>query len=760
MLSYSTSQLFDLNAIVKASEAIQSEMNIENLPRAALEIILEAASAQKGCLILEKNQQLFVEAIKNQEDSNKIINKSIPVTDCIDIPQDIINHAIIFQESIVVQNAADSIYNHDIYIERHKCKSILCIPINFQNNFIGIIYLENTVKTNAFTSLKLETIRILVSQIAIAVKNARLFASEQQKSRILKLRTEIDSTLARSSDLQQMLQKCTEIISFHLDMAFARIWIHHPQQKVLKLQASAGMYTHIDGSHSCIPVGKYKIGLIAKENKPHITNSVQTDERTSDKQWAIREGMIAFAGYPLIADSQLMGVMAMFSKKPMSQNTLEVLGNIAKEIAITVKRKNIEAALQQQEQQYRSIFETVNDGLSIFDLETGKAVAVNPTLCQMYGYSSQEFMTLNPSDYIHSDYLYLFNNFITTVKSGEDFSCQAMVIHKNGTLFDIEVKATSFIYNGKPHALVIARDIQERNQAQKALKQRTQELEKTLLQLQSTQSQLIQTEKISQLGQLVAGVAHEVNNPVSFISGNLSHAENYTKDLFNLLNLYRQEFPNPGDVIAEEIEAIDLEYLTEDLPKMISSMKLGTDRIKDIMQSLRNYSRTSSDEKKAVNLHEGLDTTLMILSHRLKAKPQRPAIQIVKNYAELPLVECYYGQINQVFMNLISNAIDALDESNQGKSYQEVSQNPNIITLTTEKDASWITIIIADNGTGIPLQIKDKLFDAFFTTKVEGKGTGLGLSISYQIITQKHGGTLDCITSPGNGAKFIIKIPI
>jgi signal transduction histidine kinase len=193
---------------------------------------------------------------------------------------------------------------------------------------------------------------------------------------------------------------------------------------------------------------------------------------------------------------------------------------------------------------------------------------------------------------------------------------------------------------------------------------------------------------------------------------------------------------------------------------MISSMKFGTERIKDIMLSLRNYSRTSSDEKKAVNLHESIDTTLMILSHRLKANPKRPAIEIVKKYGNLPLVECYCGQINQVLMNLLSNAIDALEESNQSKSYEEVNKNPNIITITTATDDNWATIIIADNGTGIPTQVKSKLFNAFFTTKVEGKGTGLGLSISHQIITEKHGGTLECISSPGNGAKFTIRIPV
>ncbi len=763
MLSYSASQLFDLTTVVKASEAIQSEINIENLPLRVLNIIIKNAGAQKGCLILKKNKIFFVEAIvetiENSEDKNETV-KSIPVAECLNIPQQIIDYVINFQESLIIPNAIDSIYDGDIYIEKHKCKSIVCIPINFKSKLIGIIYLENNLKTNAFTLFKLEIIKILVSQVAIAIRNARLFASEEEKARILKFRSEIDSTLAKSHNLQEMLQQCTEIIVSYLNVAFARIWTHNSQEKLLHLQSSAGIYTHRDGAHGRIPVGKFKIGLIAQERKPHITNSVQTDERVSNKEWAIREGMVAFAGYPLIADSELVGVVAMFSKQPLNQNTLNVLSFIVEEIAIAIKRKSIEKALRQKEEQYRSIFETVNDGLSIFDLETGKSIAVNPTWSQMYGYSNEEFINLEASDYIHPDFLHLFNNFIENVKAGKEYYCQGVCIHKNGTLFDVEVKAASYIYNGKSHALTIARDISKRKQSEKVLKQRTQELEQTLVKLQSTQSQLIHTEKISQLGQLVAGVAHEVNNPVSFISGNLSHAEEYLKDLIYLLNSYRQKFPSPGDAIEEKIEAIDLEYLLEDLPKMISSMKLGTDCIKNIMLSLRNYSRTSSDEKKAVNLHEGIDTTLMILSHRLKAKPEHPAIEIVKKYGNLPLFECYYGQINQVFMNLISNAIDALEESNQSKSYEEIEENPNTITITTFSDDNWATIIIADNGTGIPAQVKPKLFDAFFTTKVEGKGTGLGLSISYQIITEKHGGTLECISSPGNGAKFVIRIPV
>ena len=760
MLSYSTSQLFDLATVVKASEAIQSDIDIDNLPEKVLNIIIENSGAQTGCLILKKDKHFFVEAISDSENSNHLIAKSILVSECFDIPQQIINYVIKFQESLIIQNATDSSYNQDVYIEQHDCKSIVCMPINFQNEFIGIIYLENNLKNNAFSLFKLEIIKILVSQVAIAIKNARLFASEQDKSRIIKFRSEIDSTLSKSNDLQEMLQQCTKIIVSYLDVEFARIWTYNQQENILNLQSSAGIYTHIDGAHSRIPVGEFKIGLIAQERKPHITNSVQTDIRVSNKQWAIDEGMVAFAGYPLIADLELMGVVAMFSKQRLNQNTLDLLSVIAGEIAVAIKRKVIEKALQQKEEQYRSIFETVNDGLSIFDLETGKPIAINPTWCQMYGYSSEEFLNLSPSDYIHQDYLHLFDNFITSVKAGKEFYCQAVCIHKSGQLFEVEVKATSYIHNGKSHALSIARNISKRKQAEKDLKQRTQELERTLEKLKSTQSQLIQTEKISQLGQLVAGVAHEVNNPVSFISGNLSHATEYVKDLINLVNSYRLEFPSPGDAIEEQIEEMDLEYLVGDLPKIISSMKLGTDRIKDIMLSLRNYSRTSSDEKKAVNLHEGIDTTLMILSHRLKAKPKCPAIEIVKNYGDLPLVECYYGQINQVFMNLLSNAIDSLEEFSKGKSYEEITQNPNTITITTAADNEWATIIITDNGTGMPTQIKEKLFDAFFTTKVEGKGTGLGLSISEQIVTEKHGGTLERISSPGNGAKFIIRIPV
>jgi two-component system, NtrC family, sensor kinase len=288
------------------------------------------------------------------------------------------------------------------------------------------------------------------------------------------------------------------------------------------------------------------------------------------------------------------------------------------------------------------------------------------------------------------------------------------------------------------------------------LTQKNRQLEQTLQQLKNTQSQLVQTEKISSLGQLVAGIAHEVNNPISFISGNLHHALEYTDNLINLIQLYQQYVPDIPTQIQQEIEATELEYLLEDLPKLLSSMRVGVDRIRDIMQSLRNFSRVDKNGATPADVVAGIDTTLMILQHRLKAQPERPAIEVLKKYQNIPLIECSLGQLNQVFMNLISNAIDALEEAfAQGQQPQ-----PKISIFTELVNQNQVKIVVEDNGTGIPENARIKLFEPFYTTKTLGKGTGLGLSISHQIITEMHGGTLEYQSVIPSGTQFIIQLPI
>ncbi|MDZ8241566.1 MAG: ATP-binding protein [Nostoc sp. ChiQUE01a] len=285
-------------------------------------------------------------------------------------------------------------------------------------------------------------------------------------------------------------------------------------------------------------------------------------------------------------------------------------------------------------------------------------------------------------------------------------------------------------------------------------------LENSLKELQQTQAQLVQAEKMSSLGQLVAGVAHEINNPVNFIYGNIKFVKDYTESLLKLVHLYQQFYVNPMPEIQKYIEKIELDFLLDDLPKILNSMEVGAERISEIVLSLRNFSRLDEAEKKSVDIHQGLNSTLLILQNRFKSSLDHPGVKIVKNYGNLPLIDCYPGQLNQVFMNIISNAIDALDHHNSKRGIAEIHAHPNIITISTEVIGTNCAIRIADNGSGMTETVKERLFDPFFTTKPVGKGTGLGLSISYQIIVEKHGGTLRCISEPGEGTEFRIEIPL
>ncbi|MEH2191503.1 MAG: AAA family ATPase [Nostoc sp.] len=308
--------------------------------------------------------------------------------------------------------------------------------------------------------------------------------------------------------------------------------------------------------------------------------------------------------------------------------------------------------------------------------------------------------------------------------------------------------------------LSTSEDITERQQAQQLLQQQKQQLEEALRELQMMQLQLVQNEKMSALGNLIAGVAHEINNPIGFIAGNLEPAKDYVKDLFGIINLYQGKFPNPGSDIQDEIDAIDLNYLREDLPKLLDSMKLGVQRIRSISTSLRTFSRADKDYKVPFDIHEGIDSTILILRHRLKANENRPGIEVVKNYGKLPLVECFAGQLNQVFMNLLANAIDALEQYNTERSLEAILANPNRITIQTRLAESdqHILIKIADNGMGMSKEVKERVFDHLFTTKPVGKGTGLGLAIARQIVVEAHGGSLSCTSEIGQGTEFVIQI--
>ncbi|BDA72523.1 PAS/PAC Sensor Signal Transduction Histidine Kinase [Calothrix sp. PCC 7716] len=574
------------------------------------------------------------------------------------------------------------------------------------------------------------------------------------------------------------------------------------------------------------------------------------------------------------------------------QDEVVMTVGISRDVTVEMATKK---ALEKKAIEYRNIFEAVTDGILIFDMETANLVEVNPATCKMHGYSYDEFIQLPPTAYIHPDSQHQFEQFLETVRNGNDYRCQAVDIRKDGTNFDVEVNASRCIYSGKPHLLAVMRDISERKQAEIALrereqrlininslvpgtiyqyefdlktgqahfnylsskakiifeldesdlvegndpilslihpedftslifsinsaihqnapwvsefriitrsgkqkwiygqsepvrektryalyngifiditeqklaqekiKQQSQELANALQEIQRTQTQFIHNEKMSSLGQLVAGIAHEINNPISFIYGNIEPAREYVQYLFNLIAAYQENLNNSiiNNQSIPQIEATELEYIMEDLPKLLQSIKIGADRIKKIVLSLRNFSRMDEAEYKKVNIHEGIDSSLMILEHRFKQN-NRLHIEVVKEYGDLPLIECYAGQLNQVFLNLLTNAIDAFDKSlitNASLVNNSINNKPTIYIATELTNNDNIAICISDNGVGIPKEALAKIFDPFFTTKPVGKGTGMGLSICHQIITQKHNGSIQCLSAPGEGTTFIIRIP-
>ncbi|MBL1173542.1 PAS domain-containing sensor histidine kinase [Pantanalinema sp. GBBB05] len=434
-------------------------------------------------------------------------------------------------------------------------------------------------------------------------------------------------------------------------------------------------------------------------------------------------------------------------------------------------RKQAEAKLQQTQQFLSSVLNNLPVAVLAKEAKELRFALLNPAATALFGLAPEAVLDRNDYDLFPQEQADLFTQIDRDVLSSHQIlDIPEEEVKIKGEIRILHTKKTAIVdETGEPeYLLIITEDITERKQAEAALRQseaqlrqQTAELEQTLRELQRTQSQLIQSEKMSSLGQLVAGVAHEINNPVNFIYGNLAHANNYIQDLLGLVQLYRTHYSEPVPEIADEATEIDLEFLMADLPKLLNSMKIGAERIQKIVLSLRNFSRMDEAEMKAVNIHEGIDSTLMILQNRLKAKPEHPAVKIIKEYGKLPLVECYAGQLNQVFMNILSNAIDALEERDRHRSWEQIEEYPSVILITTEYlSQERVVIRISDNGPGMSRQTQQRLFDPFFTTKPVGQGTGLGMSISYQIITDRHRGRLQCISSPGQGAEFVIEIPI
>ena len=448
------------------------------------------------------------------------------------------------------------------------------------------------------------------------------------------------------------------------------------------------------------------------------------------------------------------------------------LKKIIEKLQLQIQERNLkEAALRFNEERFRAIFSEAAVGISHTDV-SGYILRSNRKYFDIVGYTEKELLGLKFQDITHPEDLQKELILQGKMLKGEipNYTIEKRYIRKDG--FEVWINLTvSPIYgkDGKPSELIkIVEDISARKLVEKQLREseakyrelaaiaqeQAKKLEVALEELASTQSQLIQTEKMSSLGQLVGGIAHEINNAINFIYGNIDPTQDYAKDLLYLIKLYQKYYPHPGEEIQAATKIIDLQFIEEDIPKIFSSMFQGAERIRQTVLSLRNFSRLDEAEMKAVDVHEGIDNTVLILKNLLDGKYNEISIDVIKNYSELPLVQCYPGQLNQVFANILDNAIDAIEESfTIGK-----LTTKGKILIKTSMENNQIHISFVDNGIGMNEEVKYKVYDPFFTTKAPGSGTGLGMSVSYKIV-EKHGGKLQCFSTPGEGTEFIVSIP-
>lgn len=630
----SNSEILDIGTAMKASQAISSEIVLPKLLEKLTKIAIENVGAEKGLLLLNEANSLVIETCGKVDKDNVTVEAFTSQELDPAVPLGIVNYVQRTRRSLVLNDARnDSAFNQDPYIVKNQPLSVLCMPMLDRGKLIGLFYLENNFIEGAFTSQRLEILKMLASQAAISIENASL----------------VNNLSQTTTQLQQANQQLED---------YSRTLEAKVQERTQELQIKEARLTE---AQKLANLGNWEIDLTTKE-------LIWSDE----------------------------------------------------------------------------IF-------PIFGIDPADGV---PSLA-------------THSQQIHPDDLQLWQTMMNcAIESGQPYEFDVRILRPDGSTRYLFVKGQSTLdSSGQPIKLFgTAQDITERKSVEEALRlseaqlrEQANQLQTTLRQLQKTQSQLIQTEKMSSLGQLIAGIAHEINNPINFIYGNISYVEDYAQRLLGLIATYQKAYPNPTEEVADQADAIELDYLQEDLPKLLESMQSGADRIRQIVLSLRNFSRLDESSTKPVDIHEGIESTLMLLQPRLKAEGQQLEIQVIKEYGQLPKITCYASEMNQVFMNILSNAIDALETA---RNPQPNTGELPTIKITTELCDRKAIIKITDNGTGIPETVRAKIFDPFFTTKPVGSGTGLGLSIGYQIVVEKHRGELTCTSVVGEGTTFAIVIPI
>jgi PAS domain S-box-containing protein len=751
----------DLATILKASQTLSGEIELEKLLSVLLHIVIENAGADKCVFMVLESDRLLIQALaqlslgmtslQNKEiahiDFYPMLLNPQPIEDSVDVPVGLINTVKrSFQPVVIIDARVHPQLINDPYIQQQQPKSILCCPILHQGKLLGILYLENNLATGAFNSDRVKMLNLLCAQAAISLENARHYQNSQKYA-------------------QQLTQSLAKLQAS--EIRFQNLANNIPGM-VYQFRLAA------DGSTSTpyVSSGCFDLYGLAPELVMAGTHGLYTMNHPDD-QAAIAQA-IAYSAQTLTPFEQEWRIILpsgtvkwiQSAARPERQADGAILWD---GVVIDIsERKQAEASLAKEREFLNAIIHNITDGIIVCDA-TGKLILFNKAIREFHGLPVE---SLPPEQW--SEYFDLYQPDSQTPLSKTEIplfralqgeiveNAEMLIVPKHGSKRILLASGQAIVDSSgnKIGAVVVVRDISDRKQSELALQQKSLDLQQALIDLQNAQLQIVQSEKMSALGNLVAGVAHEMNNPLGFIAASLKQAKPTIADIVEHLRLYQESLPNKSREILDHAEQIDLDYSLKDLPKMIDSMSMACDRLKNISTSLRTFSRADRDYKVPFHIHQGIDSTLLILKHRLKANEQRPEIEVVKSYGKLPQIECFPGQLNQVFMNILANAIDALEESNNGRTFEDIQLNCNRITITTYLENNWIKIIIADNGKGMSEEVKQRIFDHLFTTKAVGKGTGLGLAIAHQIIEESHRGKLICTSVLGQGTEFVITLPV
>ncbi|MBE9205867.1 AAA family ATPase [Nostoc sp. LEGE 06077] len=728
--SSSLNVALDFSAILKASYAISGTIQLDELLKQLTQLILQHSGGDRCALILPDNQgEWQVRAIATPD---KIELFCEPLEDNPNLPVKFIQYVKNTQEIVVIDELQTDLPVIDEYLVQRQPKSLLCLPILNQGNLIGILYLKNHCASRVFTSDRILILNFLCTQAAISLKNASLYQDSQIYAQ--QLEQSLDQLRLSETRFQKLADNIPGLIY------------------QIRIQA--------DGSSSVsyVSSGCQTLYEVAAEDIMSGKYSLRDFEHPDDQAEAFRATMKSAQNltpfqheWRIITPNGNIKWVKAASQPELRENGEMVWDGILIDIS---DRKRAE----QEQQRLLRILDATPDIVGIADAN-GNSLYINPAGQRVWQMNTgfhistitppiamAHLQTVGIPTAIHQG-TWSGESAIFDIQGNEIPVSQVIIAHKNAA-DEVEYIST------------IIRDIRDRKQTEAAIQQKSQDLEKALQKLQQAQLQMVQNEKMSALGNLVAGIAHEMNNPLGFISASLKQAQPTLSDITEHLKLYQQALPNPQDEILDHAEEIDLDYSLEDLPKILDAMVMACERLNNISTSLRTFSRADQNYKVLFNINEGIDSTILILKHRLKANEHHPEIIVVTDYDSLQPIACFPGQLNQVFMNIMANAIDALEESSVGRSFENIKLNPHKIIVRTVIDHHNVKISIADNGKGISEEVKTHIFDYLFTTKGVGKGTGIGLAIARQIVEEKHGGKIAVNSVLGQGTEFVIFLPL